>query len=347
MSLPSWPGQGTPPFFQGSYFANIYGPSFTDLGYTSYFYGSAETNSFVGDAGYDVMYGFGGTDILRGNGATDVLYGGDDDGVGNIDINWLYGGSSSDGLYGGNGALDRLYGGNGNDVMYGFSGADRFVSGEGNDSQFGGDGQDYFQGDQGNDSIVGGSGVDTIQYTDSVTSIQIDLAAGTASGGHAEGDQISQIENLHGTDYDDVLLGDGNANSLFGSNGNDVIDGRGGNDIILGGGNAKGSVIGDDLTGGSGDDEFWFFPMSGDSDAGSTDIIRDFNMQGDDTIRIDVLNTAWASKAWSATTVDEDKVFGSGLMLTIEDLVDEVSVVTGQIFLANTASITQADLEFV
>ena len=52
----------------------------------------------------------------------------------------------------------------------------------------------------------------------------------TAAGGHAEGDRVRGIENLTGSDHDDVLTGDGNANVLKGGGGRDTLTGGKGRD---------------------------------------------------------------------------------------------------------------------
>ena len=54
----------------------------------------------------------------------------------------------------------------------------------------------------------------------------VNLGASTASGGDAEGDTLSGIENITGSAQADTLTGDGNANTL---------DGDGGDDTLIGG----------------------------------------------------------------------------------------------------------------
>ena len=52
--------------------------------------------------------------------------------------------------------------------------------------------------------------------------------------GIAAGDTYSSIENVYGSNFDDSLRGDDNANSIWGANGNDIMYGRGGNDVLEG-----------------------------------------------------------------------------------------------------------------
>ena len=65
-------------------------------------------------------------------------------------------------------------------------------------------------------SLVGGDGLDTASYAASDAGVRISLMTGTASGGHATGDTLAQIENVTGSAFDDVLEGDGGANVLIG-----------------------------------------------------------------------------------------------------------------------------------
>jgi hypothetical protein len=56
-----------------------------------------------------------------------------------------------------------------------------------------------FMGAGGADTIDGGGGLDYAWYFTSSTAVQIDLLAGTATGGDAEGDILTSIENLVGS----------------------------------------------------------------------------------------------------------------------------------------------------
>ncbi len=62
------------------------------------------------------------------------------------------------------------------------------------------------------------------------------LVGGTKqTGGDAEGDKLFGIENVIGSDGDDVLTGDAKNNVLEGGNGDDILNGGAGNDILNGG----------------------------------------------------------------------------------------------------------------
>lgn len=48
----------------------------------------------------------------------------------------------------------------------------------------------------GGDSLIGGGGFDTLDYSASTAAVTVNLAANTASGGHAEGDVFVGVEGV-------------------------------------------------------------------------------------------------------------------------------------------------------
>ena len=72
----------------------------------------------------------------------------------------------------------------------------------------GGADSDYLEGGFGADVIDGGDGFDIAGYELSDAGVTIDLATGTAQGGHAEGDTLTGIELIVGSSYADRLTGD-------------------------------------------------------------------------------------------------------------------------------------------
>src|SRR5688572_10002340 len=88
----------------------------------------------------------------------------------------------------------------------------------------------------GSTSILdGGSDIDMVSYEHSSGSVWVDLATGKGSYGDADGDIFYNIENVIGSNFDDMLVGDANANLLLGYNGNDELSGGAGNDSLEGG----------------------------------------------------------------------------------------------------------------
>jgi Ca2+-binding RTX toxin-like protein len=137
---------------------------------------------------------------------------------------------------------------NGADTIYGFGGNDT-ISGLG--------GNDEIKGGGGADAINGGSGIDTANYSDSSEGVLVSLASGLGFGGTAEGDTLTNVENLTGSSHDDWLVGNGSSNVLTGLEGNDILDGGDGADTLYGdSGNdtLKGGGGADTLNGGSGID---------------------------------------------------------------------------------------------
>jgi Ca2+-binding RTX toxin-like protein len=124
----------------------------------------------------------------------------------------------------------------GNDTLTGGAGRDVLTGGDGNDTINGGDDDDALAGGAGDDIIDGGAGNDTASYSSAGTGVFVNLALATAQDtGGAGLDSLAGVENLYGSDFEDTLLGDGEANKLRGQAGDDVLVGGGGNDELNGG----------------------------------------------------------------------------------------------------------------
>lgn len=236
------------------------------------------TTNFIGNGNglNNVLTGGRGNDVLFGGDGSDALYGGE----GN---DRLVGGAGADALSGGNGidvvdysasaaavtvnlatshgsggdaqgdayiGVDNAIGSNGDDTLVGNAITNTFWGGLGNDSINGAGGNDVIVGGAGADLLNGGTGIDTLSYAGSSGAVFVDLTVqlGTAHGGDAEGDELSNFENVIGGNGNDSLTGDANANRLTGGLGADTIDGGEGHDVILGGAGA------DAMDGGNGID---------------------------------------------------------------------------------------------
>ena len=175
----------------------------------------------------------------------------------------------------GTGGADKLTGTADGESIAGLGGDDTIYGGGGDDTLIGGAGGDLLMGGPGADTLNGGPGdapgdEDTITYKYSPRGVTINLNAGTASGGDAEGDTLGDdIENVIGSDHDDTITGTDDVNvgnSLWGMGGNDVLSGREGPDTLNGGAGDDSLSGGDEddmleggpgadmLTGGMGDD---------------------------------------------------------------------------------------------
>ena len=166
-----------------------------------------------GDADGDVLSGIENitgsafNDNLTGDGVANSLIGGD----GGDTVN---GGAGNDFLAGGNGD-DTLNGNNSNDTLDGGAGNDTLDGGDGIDTLDGGTGDDTLDGGTGNDTLIGGgggdtldgdAGTDTVSYLGSGAAVTIDVAAGTGTGGNADGDILTGIENVTGSYQPTELL---------------------------------------------------------------------------------------------------------------------------------------------
>lgn len=91
-------------------------------------------------------------------------------------------------------------------------------------------GDDLIEGSLGADLLNGGTGSDTVDYSGSNAGVNINLLTRATSGGWAEGDDLFAIENVIGSDFDDVLTGNGSANTFTGGAGADILTGGNGGD---------------------------------------------------------------------------------------------------------------------
>ncbi|NSZ46450.1 calcium-binding protein [Agrobacterium vitis] len=98
----------------------------------------------------------------------------------------------------------------------------------------GGSGNDTLIGKAGADALIGGSGSDTASYAGSAA-VNVNLKTNLATGGEAEGDIFSSVENLTGSSNADTLTGNDNNNVLNGGDGNDTLAGGKGADTLNGG----------------------------------------------------------------------------------------------------------------
>lgn len=246
-------------------FQNIY--LISDVGFT--LMGDESANQIQGGNGNDSISGGLGDDILGGGLGKDKLDGGvgfdvasyessesavtvnlqtntasgSDIGVDSlINIEEARGGEAADQLTAnkagsklvGGGGADKLNGGGGKDVLYGGDGDDAVNAGAGNDEIIGGDGA-------GNDNYIGGAGVDTIKYSSARSGITVNLSAikdhakstGQNDVAGIGTDQLSQIENVIGGDYDDLITGNTLTNILDGGAGADTLVGDDGNDVYI------------------------------------------------------------------------------------------------------------------
>jgi len=155
-------------------------------------------------------------------------------------------------------------------------------SNSGNETFKGLGGNDVLKGGAGADLLDGGSGSDTATYAGS-GGVNVNLATGAASGGHAAGDKFVSIENLTGSSYNDVLAGNSGSNVLDGGAGTDRLIGGAGKDVLIGG-------AGKDMMSGGADADTFIFKTAAEAGSGATrDFITDFQ-HGVDKIDISAID---------------------------------------------------------
>ncbi|MEM1162564.1 MAG: calcium-binding protein, partial [Pseudomonadota bacterium] len=235
-------------------------------------YGGNGNDGLYGGAGNDILYGGAGDDFYEGGVGEDEIY--DSAGVGidtlsyanssagvSVDLttNFVEGGDATndqvlgqfeivigsahnDTLTGVQSASSPpvLYGGGGDDIIYGSQTTGNLAG-----SSFGGDGNDLFKpNDFSNvDNLFGGNNVDTLDLDPLNSGASVDLGANTITVAGST-TTITGVENVIGTTFNDTIVGDGQANALFGGvDGDDTITGGAGNDTI-GGGTGDDTVAG-------------------------------------------------------------------------------------------------------
>ena len=170
--------------------------------------------------------------------------------------------------------IENLYGSyEHDDILIGANGSNRLIGYKGDDELDGRGGHDLLEGRAGADVLRGGEGNDLSSYAFSDEAVEVRLHNGIARGGDAEGDtfpgrqtveyvnsagntveiEVPDIEDLIGSEFDDILDGAHGPNRLGGYKGDDELDGREGDDWLDGGPGA------DMLRGGEGNDTASYF----------------------------------------------------------------------------------------
>ncbi len=223
--------------------------------------GSSGSDTLEGGTGNDLLIGLSGNDVLLGGAGDDTLRGGAgadvlDGGLGFDTVDYsassfavivgldgsigVGGDAQGDTLFNiehliGSSFADRLTGSAGNDVLDGGAGDDTLIGGTGGDILNGGSGDDVLIGGAGADTIDGGAGFDTVDYSTSANGVTVYLDGTSGIGGDAQGDVITNVEHVIGSDFNDVLFGSTGAEWLEGGAGNDTLMGSLGADTLDGG----------------------------------------------------------------------------------------------------------------
>jgi Ca2+-binding RTX toxin-like protein len=235
--------------------------------------GNEANNTLSGLAGNDSLYGRGGNDTLIGGAGSDSMFGGTGDDTYEVDnsadiitelanegtdtVNSSISYTLSDNVeyltLTGNNSINGT-GNSLNNIITGNSANNTLNGLAGNDTLNGGGGDDLLVGEAGNDLIDGGSDIDTVSYANSLSSVIVNIDetrnynnpsadleptfvinAGTATDGFGTQDTLRNLENIIGSQFNDILIGNSQNNQILGLAGNDLLIGNAGNDYLDGG----------------------------------------------------------------------------------------------------------------
>jgi Ca2+-binding RTX toxin-like protein len=239
---------------------NIIGSEFDDI-----LIGNSSNNRIEALAGNDLLIGNAGNDSLDGGDGTDLVsYRRDSNAV---TVN-LQTGQATDGWSNkdtianienvvGSAFADNITGDNNTNIIAGVAGNDTIEGLAGNDSLYGDSDSDFLAGNAGNDLIDGGTEIDTATYENSPAAVTVNIDetqnysnnstdpvdiepdftinAGTAKDGYGNTDTLKNLENIIGSEFADILIGNTSNNYIQGIAGNDLLIGNAGNDTLDGG----------------------------------------------------------------------------------------------------------------
>jgi Ca2+-binding RTX toxin-like protein len=191
-----------------------------------------------------------------------------------------------------------------------------------------------FEGAGGND-VITGNGNTRVAFYDATGGVTVTLGtngSGTSSGTEP-GDLAdvgndtfnSGVKDVRGSEFGDIITGNGGNNVLEGQGGNDVVNGRGGNDT---------------LTGGTGSDIFVYGTnvFNGNNPPSNNDAITDFNPNEGD--RIDLRGIAGITdfsdvlaqvQGGSPNTIQIDAIDSLTLNVPVATLQDSDFIFNGQV----------------
>jgi Ca2+-binding RTX toxin-like protein len=223
-------------------------------------YGGAGNDNLFGEStfetqngvtGNDQLYGGDGNDFMRGGLGDDYMDGGSGSDrasyyaiPGAVHVDLRIQGTAQNTLAGGWDTLvnvENVAGSEFADTLIGNQNANWFWSHGGADSISGNAGNDTFWIPSGDGAVVnGGQGFDVISFRGRVDDTGTDTGGVTYTIGNGTQDigrglvTSTSIEGAEGSEFNDTLNGNNQANELSGFIGDDVVNGGGGDDLIYG-----------------------------------------------------------------------------------------------------------------
>jgi Ca2+-binding RTX toxin-like protein len=201
----------------------LVGSNFDDV-----LYGDDLSNTFQSGDGNDIIHAFGsdadgGMDILKSSGGNNIFDGGDGPDIASYNGNpWPVNADLSAGKTTSDFGTDTLVG------------IEHLLGSRENDTLIGNDEDNIIFGSAGDDIMDGRGGIDEVAFDDSRVPVTADLGAGTAVADWWGSDTFVNFENMAGTSWKDVLIGDDGDNFIRGWGRNDLLVGLGGNDVLMG-----------------------------------------------------------------------------------------------------------------
>lgn len=183
--------------------------------------GTSANDTLTGTASADQISGLAGNDTLIGNDGNDLLSGG----------------AGADQLIGGAGIDTASYSDAASAVSInlktgihtGIATGDTFSSIE---IIQGSNYHDTFAGDASANNFNGGTGTDTIDYSSSTAAVNVNISTGVVSGGDAQGDTLTGIDNVIGSAFNDTLASATIGALLQGGAGDDIYTVNAANVIV-------------------------------------------------------------------------------------------------------------------
>jgi len=203
---------------------NLIGSSQADTLITS---SGAEENAIFGGDGNDTMDGRGGADSFNGGTGQDWVYYNDSGAA--VNVNLVDAAVEAGGFATGDFLtfVENLLGSHFDDTL---------VAGVRINTLNGATGNDFLQGGAEADVLIGGIGIDTASYDSSPGGVTVDLSDDAPEvGNDAQGDTLTQVENLIGSSFNDHLIADDGINTVVAGDSDDTVEGGDGADSLFGG----------------------------------------------------------------------------------------------------------------
>lgn len=202
--------------------------------------GSVYNDTLIGDSANNILIGGDGNDVLEGMAGADALYGdslaGSTGGTNTASYEHastlVTASLTTPAINSGDAAGDtyfniqNLTGSNFNDTLIGDINVNTLS---------GGSGDDILEGMGGADVLIGGAGNNTASYAHAALAVTASLTTPASNTNDAAGDTYSDIQNLTGSAFNDILSGDVGNNILTGGDGDDTLEGFAGADSLIGG----------------------------------------------------------------------------------------------------------------